>query len=249
MSVATESLATNNVAHEQWDLKSLRIEATKQSGKAFKKIEKSLEADPSDPKVAELRKRLLMFNDFDSKLKSIATSDSPEFKSVLSAMLAMGIDSHPPVKPEKVKKIKAPPAEPRKPYYCYTGSDNIEIWVGRGASDNDLLSCDYNYRLNDEWWMHVAGMAGSHVVIKTTANDLLTSYPETVKDAAILCAHNSKAVNSSYAEVTLTRCRNVSKPKGYVPGMVLLQGDINRVPVNLRREQDRLNRLQATKKN
>lgn len=59
------------------------------------------------------------------------------------------------------KKVKGKPLPPRKPYHIYTGLDGLEIRVGRGASDNDELSCNPEHRDGADWWMHVAGCAGS----------------------------------------------------------------------------------------
>ena len=257
-SITTDSTISSHSIPDEvkqaWDVKSLKIEVTRQSGRALKKIAKSLEGNSSLPdqldnqKLSELRQRLAIFNDCSERLKVVTSEGDAEFKSILARLLELGIDEHAPLQPVKVKKIKPAPVAPRKPYHAFTSLENIDIWVGRGASDNDLLSCDPTYRHPDEWWMHVAGQAGSHVVIKTTANDFILRYPETIKDAAVLCAHNSKAAGGGSAEVTLTRCRNVSKPKGFVPGMVLLKGEAMRVPINFRREASRLERLKTTKK-
>ena len=55
---------------------------------------------------------------------------------------------------------------------------------------------------------------GSHVVIRSTNNNLPTDHYETLKDAALLAAVNSKASSMGKVPVTYTRCRNVSKPVG-----------------------------------
>ena len=48
------------------------------------------------------------------------------------------------------------------------------------------------YRDSADWWMHAAGHAGSHVVIRSHHDDLPTLFPDTMKDAATLSAKNSK---------------------------------------------------------
>ena len=108
----------------------------------------------------------------------------------------------------KKKKQKAPP--PRKPYWTYQSVDDIEIRVGRGASDNDQLSCSPEHRDGRDWWMHVAGCPGSHVVIRSQDDDLPE---ETVRDAAALTAKYSKAPQKGKIRVSLVRCRQV----GYHP--------------------------------
>ena len=64
----------------------------------------------------------------------------------------------------------------------------------------------------DEWWLHVAGTAGSHVVIKSRDDELETKYGETLLDAATIAAHFSKGKNSNnIVPVHYTRCRSVKK--------------------------------------
>ena len=92
----------------------------------------------------------------------------------------------------------------------YKSADGIEIFVGRGARDNDELSISSARECPREWWMHAAGCPGSHVVIK--CDDDEPPRP-TVLDAAALAAKYSKAAGNRVS-VSLTRCRNVSKPRG-----------------------------------
>jgi predicted ribosome quality control (RQC) complex YloA/Tae2 family protein len=68
----------------------------------------------------------------------------------------------------------------------------------------------------------------------------------TVEDAAVLAARYSKA-GATRAKVTVVRCRDISKPTGFVPGMVLLSpGAETRVlRVDLKKDAARLDRLEA----
>jgi len=152
--------------------------------------------------------------------------------------------TRPPQGPKKVKGEKLPP---RQPYFTYTSADNIDIRVGRRAEDNDELSTNRRYRDQKDWWLHVAGSAGSHVVIRTHDDDVLTSAPETVRDAAVLAAVNSKG-GGGWVQVSMVRCRQVSKPAGWPAGMVRLGGDIEVVKVNIGLERERLARLESTKR-
>jgi len=47
-------------------------------------------------------------------------------------------------------------------------------------------------RRRQDWWLHVAGHPGSHVVIRSHDNDLPQALPETLRDAAALAAKHSK---------------------------------------------------------
>jgi predicted ribosome quality control (RQC) complex YloA/Tae2 family protein len=109
----------------------------------------------------------------------------------------------------------------RKPYLTYTSSDSIKIRVGRSAADNDVLTISPEHRDDDDWWLHVSGSAGSHVVIRSHDDELPRKYPNTLREAACLAAMNSKSTKSK-ASVTYTRCKFVSKKKGDPDGMVRL---------------------------
>lgn len=47
-------------------------------------------------------------------------------------------------------------------------------------------------RRRQDWWLHVAGHPGSHVVIRSHDNNLPLALPETLRDAAVLAAKHSK---------------------------------------------------------
>ncbi len=138
------------------------------------------------------------------------------------------------------------PVGPRKPYNVFKSIDNITIYVGRSAEENDDLSTNPEHRHDDEWWLHVADVPGSPVVIKCTDDDLETKYRETLIDAATLAAHFSKCKNSDVAPVHYTRCRAVKKvlPK---PGLVLLLSYNGIMNIVFAEETDRLARLLESK--
>jgi hypothetical protein len=62
-----------------------------------------------------------------------------------------------------------------------------------------------------------------------------------------LAAVYSKSKENGRVPVTLCRCRDVVKPKGFVPGMVRLVGDVGTVSIDTRLEKKRLERLETTK--
>eukprot|EP01041_Mallomonas_annulata_P005059 gene5059-10130_t len=150
-------------------------------------------------------------------------------------------------KSQKQEKSKVPAA--RIPYYTYTSTDGIAIQVGRAASDNDILSCDARYRDNNDWWLHSAGCAGSHVVIRNTDDNLPMKFKETLMDAALLTAVNSKAVPSSKVPITYTRCKYISKPMGAKPGLVRIASgaDVGTIYVDVKNSVKRLEKLMTTK--
>jgi predicted ribosome quality control (RQC) complex YloA/Tae2 family protein len=93
--------------------------------------------------------------------------------------------------------------------------DGTVIWVGRNSRQNEEVS--FKKSSPDDLWLHVRGMPGAHVVIKTTGRPVA---PEVVEQAASLAAYYSKARNETAAEVMVTECKHVRKIKGGKPGMV-----------------------------
>src|SRR5690606_12269415 len=47
--------------------------------------------------------------------------------------------------------------------------DGCEILVGKAAADNDLLT--FRVAKPNDWWLHAAGYAGSHVVVRSLEGD------------------------------------------------------------------------------
>lgn len=98
--------------------------------------------------------------------------------------------------------------------------DGLVVLVGRTASDNDLLTL--KLASPRDFWFHVAGQPGSHVVVRNPDN--LSRLPrETQSYAASLAAGYSKAKAGGRVTVHVARCSDVSKPRGYAPGKVVLR--------------------------
>ena len=99
--------------------------------------------------------------------------------------------------------------------------DGFEVLVGRGARENDRLTT----RLAEprDFWLHAAGYAGSHVVVRNP--DDLAELPSPVaRRAAELAVWHSKARGAGgKVEVHLCRAGDVKKPSGYPPGKVVLK--------------------------
>jgi predicted ribosome quality control (RQC) complex YloA/Tae2 family protein len=97
--------------------------------------------------------------------------------------------------------------------------DGMTILVGRTAADNDLLSLKLS--APDDFWFHVAGESGSHVVVRNPTR-LDTLPRETKRLAAALAAGHSKARRGGRVAVHMARCREVGKRRGLAPGEVTL---------------------------
>lgn len=212
----------------------------------IQELEKCPDPLSTQAEMAEMQKRLRSLEEIRNVLQNVKNSQDDNFQSIVPQIIAFNISDTPPpkqVRGEKKPKGVKPP--PRLPYFTYRSLDGIEIRVGREAEDNDQLSCNPELRDDDEWWLHVSGMAGSHVVIRCPDDNVPERFRQTVLDAAMLAIANSKAKNAGgKVPVNLTRCRNVSKPRGAKPGLVYLgSGEIRTINVDVKTERSRLERL------
>ena len=98
--------------------------------------------------------------------------------------------------------------------------DGMTVLVGRTARDNDVLSL--KLAAPADFWFHVAGESGSHVVVRNP--DKLDTLPrETKRFAAALAAGYSKARRGGKVTVHMARAGDVTKPRGLAPGKVHLR--------------------------
>lgn len=95
------------------------------------------------------------------------------------------------------------------------------ILVGKADADNDRLT--FGIAEPRDFWLHVAGPAGSHVVVRNPLE--LDELPRPVLErAAELAAWHSKARGSrGKVEVHVCRIADVRKPRGFAPGQVQLK--------------------------
>ena len=93
------------------------------------------------------------------------------------------------------------------------------ILVGRNAANNDLLTQKYAHK--DDLWLHAKDVTGSHVVIRHRAGQPV---PEpVVEHAAQLAGWYSRRQHDSLCPVTVTPKKFVRKPKGALPGQVVVE--------------------------
>ncbi len=95
-------------------------------------------------------------------------------------------------------------------------SDGFVVYVGRNNIQNDELTLRQS-RANDLWF-HTKFIHGSHTVIKTEGR---IPSDDVIVEAAKICAYYSKARNSANVPVDYTIIKNVKKPNGAKPGMVI----------------------------
>jgi predicted ribosome quality control (RQC) complex YloA/Tae2 family protein len=122
----------------------------------------------------------------------------------------------------------------------YRTECGLEVWVGRSDAANDHLTT--RLARGKDLFFHLDGAPGSHVILRTEGRDDPPS--EAVLDAAELAVHFSKAKKATRADVHVVPIRNVRKPKGAKPGLVMVHGGKS---IHLRRSEARLERILAAR--
>lgn len=119
-----------------------------------------------------------------------------------------------------------PPSDPAAGIYrgkriarVFRSPEGFVVLVGKSSEENDLLSI--SLASSDDFWYHLAGDSGSHVVVLNP--DRLERLPrEDERFAAGLAAGYSKARNAGNVAVHAAFARDVSKRRGQPPGEVTL---------------------------
>jgi len=109
------------------------------------------------------------------------------------------------------------PEQPK--VYKYELPGDWTVIVGKTDRDNDRLSIKFAHPR--DWWFHVHGMPGSHVLLKRKEDDEEPK-PDIIKASAAIAAYHSKARNGGMVPVVYTRACYVTKPRGAKPGTVTI---------------------------
>ncbi|CAK0818658.1 unnamed protein product [Prorocentrum cordatum] len=106
-----------------------------------------------------------------------------------------------------------------------------QVLLGKGAEENDRLSLEEGRP--HETWMHVAGVPGSHAVVRLVSGASERAPPprDVAEAAASLCAFYSKAKTQPRATVHVTTCAKVGKLPAAAPGQVVLKGGFETMSV------------------
>ena len=107
------------------------------------------------------------------------------------------------------KQSQLPPKE-------FKSSDGFTILVGRNNRQNDQLTLKTADKT--DVWLHTKDIHGSHVIIRAGGKPVSET---AIIEAARLAALHSKARESTNVPVDYTLVKNVSKPSGAKPGMVI----------------------------
>lgn len=112
------------------------------------------------------------------------------------------------------KQMKQAPSKP----LAFLSSDGVKILVGKNNRQNDQITLK-NAHKNDIW-LHVQKFHGAHVIIECAGAEVPD---ETITEAAMLAAYYSEVREGQNVPVDVTQVRNLKKPNGAKPGMVVYE--------------------------
>lgn len=100
--------------------------------------------------------------------------------------------------------------------YLSYNIDGFTVFIGKNNVQNDYLT--FKIANKSDIWFHTKDIHGSHVILKTENKTINNSI---LYKCAELAAKHSKSCNSSNIAVDYTVVKNVKKPGGSKPGMVI----------------------------
>lgn len=99
----------------------------------------------------------------------------------------------------------------------YQTPQGFELLIGRNNSQNEQLT--FRQASDYDLWFHAQEIPGSHVLLRLDAGEVPND--DTLQLAASIAAYYSRARQSEQVPVVYTEPKNVYKPKGALPGMVI----------------------------
>ncbi|WP_422358958.1 NFACT RNA binding domain-containing protein [Reichenbachiella sp.] len=96
--------------------------------------------------------------------------------------------------------------------------DGFQVFAGKNAKNNDLLT--QKFARKDDLWLHARDVSGSHVIIRNPNGMKIPI--RVIKQVAQIAAWHSKRKSDTLCPVIYTQKKYVRKPKGSLPGQVIL---------------------------
>ncbi len=172
----------------------------------YKKYNKLKKAEEAALEQLELNNEEL--NYLNSVLTNIDNCDSyDEIEEIKEELISSGY-----IRKRKINKASKK-TKALKPLH-FVSSEGIDIYVGKNNLQNDNLSLKFANK--NHMWLHTKNIPGSHVIV--CAFDIPDT---TLVEAATIAAHFSKAKVSTKVPVDYTLVKNLKKPNGSKPGMVI----------------------------
>ena len=98
----------------------------------------------------------------------------------------------------------------------YESTDGFGIYVGRNNRQNEELT--FRLAAKNDIWLHAQKVHGSHVIIASGGREVPD---DTITEAAQMAAYYSEAGQGQNVPVDVTPVKQIKKPAGGKPGMVI----------------------------
>ena len=115
---------------------------------------------------------------------------------------------------DKKKRMKTAPSKPME----FVSTAGLRIRVGRNNVQNDLLTLKSSFK--SDLWFHTQKIHGSHVILSCEGKE---PDEQSILEAAQLAAYYSQARDSQNVPVDYCPVKQVKKPAGAKPGMVIYE--------------------------
>ncbi|MEN9229562.1 MAG: NFACT RNA binding domain-containing protein [Thermostichus sp. DG02_5_bins_236] len=167
------------------------------------------------PLLESVNQEILYLEQVESALLHLETYRAPQDLCALKEIETELIQQHYLENPERLPS-KQTPSESLTPHR-FTSPNGFPIWVGRNNLQNDQLT--FRLAQEQDWWFHAQEIPGSHVLLRLPPGAV--AEPEDLQAAADLAAHFSRGRLSDQVPVVYTHPKQVFKPKGSPPGIVI----------------------------
>ena len=159
------------------------------------------------PLIKETKEKIEELNEIKSSLELSQNED--DLAQIKEELFNAGYINKP------IKKQKGSKGSFIEPMH-FVSSDGYDIYVGKNNIQNEYVT--FEIAGANDWWFHVKGMPGSHVIVKSGEKEL----PDRVyEEAGMLAAFYSSATPNEKVEVDYTLRKNLKKPAGSRPGLVI----------------------------
>lgn len=188
----------------------IRLSPQQNAQKQFKLYTKAKNAEEQLTKqIAQGEQELLYL---DSVLEAITEAENlTDLAQIHEELVATGYLS---AKQDKKKRRHAKPVQ-GKPFH-YRTTDGFDVFAGKNNTQNDLLTLKTAFK--SDMWFHTQKIHGSHVILVCDGREPTN---EAMTEAAEIAAWHSQARGSSQIPVDYSQVRNIKKPNGAKPGMVI----------------------------
>lgn len=176
--------------------------------KYYKKYNKAKTAETEATKQIANAENDLEY--LESTLSAVENSDTEtDLNAIRSELISEGYLNR-KTNPKKQKQNASSPMH-------FVTSEGFDIYVGKNNTQNDYLTL--KFANSSDLWFHTKNIHGSHTVIKLGLDKEVPN--SVILEAAQIAAYYSKGRESSQVPVDYTLIKNVKKPNGAKPGMVI----------------------------